>query len=258
MNVKRRLVAAEQGLTILELTVAIAIVVILASMAAGLWQVAQEGGRKAGSTHNIRQLALASSLYLADHDNIFFPYRRTNEDYSVDWWFGHETLESLESPEGSRTITEDGAPLGPYIGAVGGVSACPGFINDKNITKTKYKGASCGYGYNVILGGGWMGMAPLLRTHTITSTERTILFATCAQVNDFEPPASSSHPLLEEFYGLDQSQATIHFRFFGEALVAFVDGHVLSMPMYPGTEDTRIPHSNVGRVTPVNSFEMLR
>jgi prepilin-type N-terminal cleavage/methylation domain-containing protein/prepilin-type processing-associated H-X9-DG protein len=247
-----------RAFTLLELLIVIAVAAVLVAMLVGQVHRVQQSGRQAASTSNLRQFAAAANLYLADHDGTFFPYRQTQADWSVTWWFGHETASSLGGAEGLRQLDKTGSPLYPYLQQSGRVEVCPGFIADKTIWKPKYNGASCGYGYNVLLGGRWMGTQPLVRLPELERPDKTIIFATCAQVNTFQPPASPGHPLVEEFYGLDQIFKTVHFRFEGRALVLFVDGHVQAMTMYPGTEDDRIPNSAVGRVTPIGSMEMLR
>ncbi len=246
------------GFTLVEILVAIAVISILVALSASGYSRAQMAGRKAASSNNLRQFGAAAGLYLSDHGNAFFPYRQDLPDGSVTWWFGAETAKSMRSPEGKRQIDATRSPLAPYLTPEGGVEICPGLTADSLALKPKYSGSSYGYGYNVLLGGGWMGAGPLLRATDLSSPGNTITFATCAQVNTFEAPASSSHPMIEAFYGLDDRNKTIHFRFFGSALVLFLDGHIAEMPICPGTEDDRLPGSVIGRLTPVGSFDMLR
>ena len=249
---------ALRGFTLIELLTVLAVVAVLIVVLVGQVQRVQHAGRQVASTSNLRQFAAATNLYLAEHDHTFFPYKQVNRDWSVTWWFGHETSASIMGPEGKRELDKTKSPLYPYLQQCGKVEVCPGFKADKTIWKPKYDGASCGYGYNVWLGGRWTGTQPLARLPMLERPARTILFATCAQVNTFQAPASADHPLIEEFYGLDHIFKTIHFRFAGRALVLFVDGHAEAMEVFPGTEDERLPGSAIGRVTPIGSMEMLR
>jgi prepilin-type processing-associated H-X9-DG protein len=79
-----------------------------------------------------------------------------------------------------------------------------------------------------------------------------VLFADAAQVNDFQAPASSAHPLLEEFYYVDAEEGlgypNGHFRHDRRAQVAFVDGHIASEVAVPDSFDSRLPSQNVGRL----------
>ena len=49
------------------------------------------------------------------------------------------------------------------------------------------------------------------------------LFATCAQINTFQAPASAKKPMLEEFYFFNTTDCanTIHFRHAGNAIVSW-------------------------------------
>jgi len=80
------------------------------------------------------------------------------------------------------------------------------------------------------------------------------VFATCAQVNTFEAPASPGNPMIEEFYLISDTEQTAHFRHDGDALAAFLDGSVraLSMAtdMKPGSQDMRMPSANIGEFNP--------
>lgn len=74
------------------------------------------------------------------------------------------------------------------------------------------------------------------------------VFADCAQVNDFQAPASPDHPLLEEFHYFDLEGPTVHFRHGLRAEAWFVDGHVAGHPPAAGSEDPRLPSAHVARL----------
>lgn len=251
-----------RAFTLLELLVAISVIAVLAAIISVVMGPVLSEARRAKSTSNIRQLGMATHLYLADHDNQLFAYRETQMDGSnmtgVVWWFGSESASSLSQKEGNRSLDKTAGPLYPYLNQIGGVEICPGFAYDKSIWKPKYDGASYGYGYNVVIGGGWLGTQPTARIQNLSSASGVLLFATCAQVNTFQSPASSKNPLLEEFYGFDQRELTIHFRFNRRALGLFVDGHVEALPPAKGTINSIKPKYVVGRFTPVGSYDMLR
>jgi len=246
-----------RAFTLVELLVAVAIVAILISVSGMVYHKVQQAGRKAASASNLRQLSLAALLYANEHQGRFFPYRQRTVEGNT-WWFGFESRGSAGSGEGDRELEKEGSPLFPYLREVGGVEICPGFLYDKTIWKPKFEGASYGYGYNIYLGGGWMGSG---RKGSLVGMERpsqVALFATCAQVNTFQAPASPDNPLVEEFYAFDDRYKTIHFRFNRTALVSFCDGHIEAVKMEPGTRDERIPEANIGRFSPVGSMKFLR
>lgn len=214
----------------------------------------RDAANRAKSASNLRQLGIAVLLYTDDNHGEFPRYLEATPE-GRRWYFGLEPSGG-PSAEGERRLIPEGGPLWPYIETVGGIEVCPAFNYQSPIWKAKFKGASWGYGYNWLLGGRMGGM-PLSIRH-LRSPGRVILFASCAQVNTFQAPASPSNPMLEEFYIINETFPTIHFRHNGLANVLFVDGHVEAFSVLPGTEDRRIKTEIVGRITPYGSSEMLR
>jgi prepilin-type N-terminal cleavage/methylation domain-containing protein/prepilin-type processing-associated H-X9-DG protein len=253
---------ASSGFTLLELLVSVAIIAILASLSlAGLGQV-KSIAQSACCANSLRQLGTATTLYLSDHEHVCFAYEAPAPPNGVLWYFGYETNASKNSPEGERTVDETQSPLYPYVHQVGGVEICPSFPYGQAIWMPKYSGASWGYGFNVFLGGNnLLSELPNESPGTLpplTHPSQVILFGDCAFIDTFQPPASPTHPMLEEFYMIYNEDATIHFRHGGCANILFLDGHVEKFTMYPGTLDTTLPGANVGRITPSGSMQYLR
>lgn len=133
--------------TLLELLLSITIVCILAVLSiAGIGQVKPviQGSYCANS---LRQLGLATTMYLNDHQHKCFAYAVVEPAGKL-WYFGFETWGSIASPEGDRIIDQTQAPIYPYVEEVGGVQVCPSFPYGQAIWKPKYQGASWGYGFN--------------------------------------------------------------------------------------------------------------
>jgi len=232
------------GVTVIELLVAMAVIAVLAMLSLqGVGQM-RTISQAAYCANSLRELGAATSLYLADHKDTMFAYSKPAPG-GILWYFGYETDSSLNSPEGDRTVDVTQAPLYPYVNQVGGVEICPSFPYDSAMWEPKYKGASWGYGYNILLSNSNVLGFP--------RPSRVLLFGDCAQVNNFEAPASPHNPMLEEFYMFDAVDKTTHFRHGGMANILFLDGHVEKFNMYPGTLDTRLPGANVGRFNPPNS-----
>ncbi len=253
-----------RAFTLVELIAVIAIGAMLVTLTAPVVTSLRSSGESARCANSLRQLAAATHMYLGDSDQTFFPYYEDLADGSRRWYFGKEPGSSRGGAEGERSIDVRESPLFPYLQAVGKVEVCPSFPYGSKYWKPKFAGASYGYGYNIFLSpferppsGGPYIPTPIRMT-AIPAPSRVILFADCGQVNDFQAPASTANPLLEEFYLVDDTYKTIHFRHSGRANILFVDGHVERFDPYPGTVDNRLAGQVLGRITPRRSTEYLK
>jgi len=243
------------GFTLIELLIAICIVALLAVLSISGWKQYRGAATGAVCTNNLRQLGAATNLYCAEHYGSFFPYVQGTPQGKI-WYFGMETSPA-GAAEGDRDLDITRGPLYPYIQEVGKIEVCPGFDYSNALWKPKFQGASYGYGYNWVLGG-MTNAAKVMNSTQVSNAAHVILFADCGQVNTFQAPASADKPMMEEFYEIDSSSKTIHFRHNNHANLLFVDGHVESWKPFPGTEDRRVKDELFGRVTPVGSMDMLK
>ena len=241
----------KKGFTLVELLVVIAIIAILVAVLFPAFSAAKVASSRAISAHSLEQLIVAGHSYLNDNNHTFWKYSEFTTDGGTMWWYGWESNQSrFSTAEGQRTLDLTRGPLGPYAIASGGVKTDPAFLQYNPRLKPKYKNGNYGYGYNTLLVGE--------NSLQFDSPGSIIVFATCAQVNTFQSPASSSNPMVEEFYMINNTQTTVHFRHGGKALAAFLDGSVREMEMSPGTRDNRLPSANIGRVAPVGSTQYLQ
>jgi prepilin-type N-terminal cleavage/methylation domain-containing protein len=246
------------GFTLVELLTVVAILAILITLSAATAQQVIRQSSLATSANNIRQLAAGAAAYLGDNNYTFWRFREGVPDpgnRGVRWWFGFEPQHSLSLPEGRRILDTMDGPLGHYV--PGGFRPDPSFGHTGKPFKPKYQFGYIGVGYNVLLGGGWTGGAPM-RYFELENPQETVVFATSAQVNIFQRPASARNPMIEEFYGFDQNETTIHFRHGDQALVVYATGNAGFLPMEKSTQDKRAPEANVGRFAPRGSFKYLR
>ena len=224
-----------------ELVVMVAIIAVLLTLAVPAAESLLASSTDAASAHVIAQLNAASQSYLAEHNMIFWPYKSASSA-GIQWWFGFESGASLASPEGSRWLDLTRGPLGPYIAASGGMTKDPSFARAGNVFKPKYGSTHFAYGYNLLLQG--------TNQLNLSDPSQIPVFATCAQVNTFQAPATSEHPMIEEFYYFDNSERTVHFRIGGSAMVGYAEGSAGYLPMLPGTLDPRLPAANIGKLDP--------
>jgi len=235
-------------------------------IAPGIWK-AYEHSSLAIAAANIRQLSAGGAQYLAENNYRYWKFRE-NGATSIDasgnpvvgtrYWFGYESNGSASSGEGKRSFDASQGPLAGYVPK--GIHPDPSFATHASAFKPKFKCGYLGIGYNVVLGGGW---SPGPKTKTMSYWQlsdpgKVVVFTTCAQVNNFQSPASTSHPMLEEFYGIDQNEKTVHFRAGKVAMVGFADGSASFLPMDESTRDNRIKGVDIGRFAPVGSFKYLK
>lgn len=243
-----------RAFTVVELLAAIAIVAVLAMLVATAGWKIYCSSSLAVSANNIRQLTAGASQYLTEHNYAYWKYREDDAG-GTKWWWGYETFASQSSGEGNRTFDPQQSPLAGYIPAA--LRPDPSFAMNGNAFKPKYKSGYIGVGYNVVLGGGFFGTKkkPLqpLRYWQLTDPAKVVVFATSAQVYPF-----SSKPRIEEFYGIDEREITVHFRNAGMAMVGFANGSAGFLPMDESTRDSRMPKANVGRFAPIGSKKYLQ
>ncbi|MEY2407887.1 MAG: hypothetical protein QOF48_557 [Verrucomicrobiota bacterium] len=242
MSILRATRRDAKAFTLVELLVVIAIVALMAALLLPALANAKHSAARTRCASNLRQLSLAAQLYWDEHDNISFPYLGSTTNGGDVWWFGW--LERWNGAnEGFRGFNPSAGPLQPYLQGPG-VELCPSFDYAFASLKLKASGASWGYGYNRHLATNNIG--------TLRQPSDTIVFADAAQVNDFQFPASVTHPMIEEFFyvSTNSGEATAHFRHGHLANAAFADGHIDRQSPQPGSLDARLPDRWIGRLRP--------
>jgi prepilin-type processing-associated H-X9-DG protein len=188
-------------------------------------------------------MGLATLLAWEDNDDQTFRYLAGATNGGTLYWFGW----IKPGPEGSRDFDATLGALYPYL-EQRQAQICPSLDYSSTLYKYKANSSACGYGYNFYLGKQPIPVSRILRPSDM------VLYGDSAQVNDFQDPASSEHPLLEEFYYLDAGDATdypnAHFRHARQAQVAACDGHVVLEKPLTGSIDPRMPAQFVGRLPP--------
>ncbi|MEI8292457.1 MAG: hypothetical protein WCG66_00550 [bacterium] len=161
----------------------------------------------------------------------------------------------MSSPEGQRNFDPTKGPLADYVPK--GFRPDPSFALGGRAFKPKYRNGYIGLGYNTLLGGGFMGSGVLMKQTLLADPSQVVVFFTAAQVNTFQRPATSRNPMIEEFYGIDEREVTVHFRHRGQAMVSFASGNAGFLPMDESTRDKRAPGANIGRFAPPGSKKFL-
>jgi prepilin-type processing-associated H-X9-DG protein len=224
-----------------ELLVVLAVIGVLAALLLPALTRSQAAAKRMQCVGNLRQLGVAGRLYWDEHAGRTFRYRGFQTHSGDLFWFGW----LQRGPEGERDFDRSQGALHPYLGG-GEVALCPSLKPSLRDFKRKATGAAYGYGYNLHLS------APLSEPpRNIEHLDRpvwTVFLADAAQVNTFQPPASPEHPMLEEFYYVNRTEPTAHFRHAQQANVVFVDGHVNAEVWVGGSLDLRLPQHHVARL----------
>jgi len=233
----------QAAFTLLELLVVIAIIAILAAMLLPSMARSKVSAQRVKCINNLRQLGLAAQLYWDDNEGKCFRYGGALSGNGQLYWFGWMG----PGAEGQRSFDAVQGKLYPYLQGRG-VEQCPSLDYFLSSLKLKATGVTYGYGYNHFL-----SAPPTDRPINITQLSRsseTACFADAAQVNTWQAPASPEHPMLEEWYYIDDSvsQPNGHFRHVQRANVVFCDGHVGVEQSLPGSFDPRMPSQHVGRL----------
>jgi prepilin-type processing-associated H-X9-DG protein/prepilin-type N-terminal cleavage/methylation domain-containing protein len=241
-----------RGFTLVELLAVVATIAILAALLLPALASSKVSAWRAACGSNLRQLGLATRLYWDDSGGRCFQwyYGRTNAGEL--YWFGW--LETGKK-EGERAVDFSAGVLYPYL-AASKVRLCPALNYGLPEFKLKADVPVCSYGYNAFLSP--HSSTASLNISQVSRPTGTAVFADAAQVNNFQPPASPTNPMLEEWYYLDNPTNYPspnyyphgHFRHAQKANAVFCDGHVALEGYVAGSIDPRLPSQWVGRLRP--------
>jgi prepilin-type processing-associated H-X9-DG protein/prepilin-type N-terminal cleavage/methylation domain-containing protein len=230
-----------RAFTLIELLVVIGVIALVAAILLPSLSQAKFSARRIACVSNLRQLGIASQIYWDENDGYCFWYGYGSTNGGKRYWFGW----LQDGAEGEREFDPAQGVLWPYLQGRG-VELCASLRYDAPHFKAKAIGAAYGYGYNLHLAGG--ALNPTAQIGHVSRPTDTALFADAAQVNTFLAPASPDNPLLEEFYYINDTEPTVHFRHQRRANVLYCDGHVDVERPVPGSVDERLPSETVGRL----------
>ena len=234
-----RSVKSRVGFTLVELLCAITIGFILATLLLASLSRAKMAGSQTLCSQHLKQFGLAAQLYWDDNLGESFPFRaRTLSDGEV-YWFGW----LQKGREGERIFEPKQGLLYAYLGE-SEAGRCPSFNPTQNGFKLKGRDSITSYGYSLSLAP--TISKPWIKIDALKNPSVLTVFADSAQVNTFQFPATLENPLVEEFYYVNASEPTTHFRHVKRANSVFVDGHVGLESMKTGSLDLSLPKQLIG------------
>ncbi|GHB92206.1 type II secretion system protein [Cerasicoccus arenae] len=218
---------ARNAFTLVEiLTVGTIVGILTAIMIPAVGRVRQSA-LTSQSVNNIRQLSMANLACLADTGHFVQSMSGNNRTH----WYGKK--------KGKEYLPEGGYLI-PYLQS-GAVTRCPVFdqiLGDSVNEDAQFNAGAGGYGYNSL----YLGSSPQLSERGVSTwwttpnvpanvpdPSKTVMFTSTAITNGegiveygfSEPPFNLSGGKLA-----GRATPSVHFRFNGEALVAWADGRV--------------------------------
>lgn len=228
----------KRGFTLIELLVVVAIIAILAGILFPVLVRAKEAGKKAACVSNLRQLAIAGSLYSNSYDDRYVIAMYAVESGLRQTWFGIERA--------PQRWDKSGGLLQPYIHNVS-LQKCP-----SSFARPRF-GDGSGYGYNWGFIGSdanitfdyddWPNLRNPAKESELSDVANKVLFADSGFVNPpwyggdgqvyetgfIDPPMFWYGNPTVDFRHVDsrkqvneETQTVTHY---GLAVFAFADGH---------------------------------
>ena len=227
--------------TLVELLVVVAIIAVLAALIFPALRTAKINGFAARSTSNLRQLVVANTTYAAEK-GFYVP---ADEKRNNRRWHGGRVSASAPFDPARGFLAE-------YLGKSRAVTPDP-FFAEWLKDKESFEEGTGGYGYNATYVGGTPGLAwnrdgtrQSAMPSQIDRPATTMMFATTAYAR---AEGVQEYPYAEPpFWDFGRGPAgyrpspTVHFRYRGNAIVGWCDGHVSMEPRLVRSEGEN-PHS---------------
>jgi hypothetical protein len=223
---KRKPRGRVEGFTLVEILVVFVMVAVLATLAFGALSRAIRAGQEMQSSNNLRLLTLGNLTYAAEHGT-FAP---ACDIQNVRRWHGARV-------GGSGPYDATKGFLSPYLGREARVIPCPVLTRMLKGGRKSFEEGSGGYGYNSTYLGGMRdfqidgaGVFVPPPTTRLRRASETVMFASTAYARD---DGVQEYPFAEPpFWDFGDGPSgfrpspTVHFRFDGQAIISWCDGHI--------------------------------
>ncbi len=221
MHMEMRRVKLLKAFTLVELLVVIAIISLLLSVVLPALKRAKRQGQKVVCLNNLRQCAVASSIYVQNHDG-FYPIARYKVIASDFSWVRNYSWDFTQVQIPGKTTYEPGL-LWSNSDTME-IQQCPGYKGNDNAGGEPYTG----YNYNTSYIGHGSGesITEPAKESMVRSPGRTVIFGDGQYADGANKymRAPWENPGDESFTG--RYSGTQGFRHCGQTNIAFCDGHV--------------------------------
>ena len=234
-----RRTSCSAGFTLVEMLVVVAILAILIALLVPLGARGLESSKSAMCRSNQRQLATGVQLYLADHQNTFFPVAWSPSDFPRFWMEAVREYSAHSDEIRMCPSTTSVETHGANFSNLSAWSGVEGSVNWLSNGTRAHKGAYgfngwlySTHGYSSTVGNpSWYAKATLTRHHA-----RTPMFGDCTWVDGWPSPHEQLTPGLRgvgaHVAGGSNSTARFGIARHGKAInMTFVDGHCERVPL---------------------------
>ena len=214
------------GFSVIELLVVVSILTMLT----GLLLPALSGARAVAQTavcaSHLRQLGIATSLYLGEFDDEFWRYYWTVPG-GRQWWFGFEA--GGPNTGRHRPLDKARSALAPFLNTLDDAFNCPTFPYDDPGFFPKFERHSASYGFNVSLGPSATTRPPRHGRNFDGRAAEVFVFADGIHF-DHNPVFNEGH-YIAYTANIMLKSGYAHFRHAAQAQMVMLDGHVDSQTL---------------------------
>lgn len=217
-----------RGLTLIEILVTTAIIALLAAILLPSLSAAKSQARRSLCMSNLKQVGLATAMYLDDNRDYFWRYYVDRAEGRY-WWFG---LEPGGPPSSTidvryRPLDKSKGVLARHLRSTDSGLQCPSFPYDSGNYFPKFAARSASYGYNLQLGPANPWRRTRRRAEFTRRAGSVFVFADGVHF-DFNPGMNEGHYI--DYVPAPADPSSLggfgHYRHNGRAAVLFMDGHV--------------------------------
>jgi len=223
----------KRGFTLIDALVAGAIIALLLAILLPSLVGARAEGKRAVCLSNLKQIGLATAMYLDANREYFWRYYVDAGD-GRHWWFGFEPGGPPANPfnKRHRPLDKSKGALARYLRSTEDGLQCPAFPYNSGGYFPKFAARSASYGFNLRLGPANPGLRTRRRTDFSRRISAVFVFADGVHF-DFNPGMNEGHYIA---YVHDPAAPFAmggfgHFRHRGRAQVVYIDGHGEGQPL---------------------------